>query len=332
MTFRMLLTHTASFPAYDTPTTIGIFYGDLIRKLNLTKENYPSYPEWIEEYVSPTGSYYSSENWAKRRPGTQYAYSNVGFCILRYLLEHLSNQTCEQYMSKHIFQPLNMTNTKFNLTEFNNDSLARLYGWHPDEQINVQYHHYSNEFYIGAGGLYTTVIDLAKFLIAHMNGGSYNGFQLLNESTIGLMHSKQVINPEMTEYFGHESYDGLGWNMINSTGEVLLQGHTGRTVGSTTMMFYFEEMMISEDGIQITPKNIGVILFANQGNVIMQSAKEILYSDSESTINDILVLIASTASGKKTSETQSISQSFTPVILALSLLTTKLILQRKSRL
>jgi CubicO group peptidase (beta-lactamase class C family) len=329
ITFRMLLTHTASFPAHDTPATIEILYSDLLGKLNLTHDEFPSFPEWIEEYVSPTGSHYSSVNWGEWRPGTQSAYSNVGYCILGYLLECLSNQTYGQYLSEHIFQPLNMSNTRLNYSEYNTASLANLYGWDSDEKMNIQYPHYSNDHYLGAVGLYTSVTDLAKYMIAHMNEGQYDGVQLLNASTIELMHSKQVIDLAVTSLYEHNSYFGLGWNLLNLTGDDFLQGHTGRTIGSTSMMFYYGEKKDNTNGGTLFPRKIGVITLINQGYSVLKSRDEILYSDSDSTGKEVFGLIAATASGKKSMETQSISFSFSAVVWVLGLLIIHHSLKRK---
>jgi len=118
--------------------------------------------------------------------------------------------------------------------------------------------------------------------------------------------------------------------MLNITDEYFFQGHSGRTVGSTSMMFYFEKITDNDNGAQNSPEKIGVIALINQGNIVIQPSKEILYSDSEATIGAIFGLISDTASGKKPPETVRISFSFSPVILAIGLLSFKLINRRKS--
>ena len=42
--------------------------------------------------------------------------------------------------------------------------------------------------------LHTTAIDMARFMIAHLQGGQYNGKRILNEETIREMHSQQATN------------------------------------------------------------------------------------------------------------------------------------------
>lgn len=89
-------------------------------------------------------------------------------------------------------------------------------------------------------------------------------------------------------------------------------------------------MEVDDNGVQSLAKKIGFIILINQGNGVIQSARNLLYSNFESTREEIFNLIAITALGEKPSGNQSIFFSFSPVILALSLLTIYLIIQRKS--
>jgi len=60
-----------------------------------------------------------------------------------------------------------------------------------------------------AGGLFTTVTDLSHFMIAHMNGGVYNGTRILSESSVEEMHSIQPPSNKNGYYFG------LAWLIIS---------------------------------------------------------------------------------------------------------------------
>ena len=73
--------------------------------------------EFLNECLTPSGSYYSSSNWLYE-PGTQYSYSNSGYKILMYLIETVSEQTISEYMQENIFSPLLMNNTGFNSSDF----------------------------------------------------------------------------------------------------------------------------------------------------------------------------------------------------------------------
>jgi hypothetical protein len=85
-------------------------------------------------------------------------------------------------------------------------------------------------------------------------------------------------------------------------------------------MFYYEEKIDDNNGGTPSPRKIGVITLINQGYTVIHSRNELLYSDSDSTGEEIFSLIAATASGKKFQETQSISFSFSAILWVLGLL------------
>jgi hypothetical protein len=96
----------------------------------------------------------------------------------------------------------------------------------------------------GAGSVRTTVPDLSKFLIAHMNEGSFNGVQILEPESVDLMHSDVSNNY------------GLGWN----TGSI--QGHEGVLAGFLADMWYQER----ENG------SYGIMLLVNREDVMGRSS------------------------------------------------------------
>jgi len=176
-------------------------------------------------------------------------YANVGFDLISYLVEIISGEPFLDYCDTHIFSPLDMKHTGFNFSRFDINQVAipyqrykgkyytineleTIFGWELPEP------YYRMRFY-PAGGLYSTVLDLSHFLIAHMNDGIYNDTQILKKETVELMHA---IQP------GNQLGYGLAW-MHQSIGG--LSGHGGDLPGGDTWMLYNET------------KNIGVIYLAN---------------------------------------------------------------------
>ena len=49
----------------------------------------------------------------KFSPGTNYAYSNLGYIVLGYIIERISGMPYELYLKKMFFEPLHMKNTGF---------------------------------------------------------------------------------------------------------------------------------------------------------------------------------------------------------------------------
>ena len=233
ITFRMLLAHQSSLSSRK----IGLF--TFFSILGLPYEQ-------LEEYLIPGGRIYNPKNWITAPPEERLSYSSVGYEILGYLIELISNQSFDQYCNEHIFQPLTMMNTSFHPSDYDKNKLAIPYIWMLLRYIPLP--HYEDRNY-AAGGLRTSVTDLSHYLIAHMNGGVYNDVRILEEETVELMHTLQYPDNNRS----YSAY-GLGWKIFwnydyNKSRKI---GHTGAMPGSFTYMYYQPH------------NNTGVIFFTNQ--------------------------------------------------------------------
>jgi len=213
ISFRMLLSHRSSL-AEDPWQLHKEYPGDC---------PIPFYP-FLKEYLTPGGSEYSLEVWADCRPGEEFHYANMGYAIIGYLVERITGCSFDQYCKDHIFLPLNMSNTSFRFADIDKEHLAVPYiycfwGYEP-------YMHAGDVDY-PSGCLRTSVMELSHFLVAHLNGGVYNGVRILEEETVELMHTAQY--PDGRQY-------GLGWQIWeNRRGEIFI-GHGGGNIGVSTVM------------------------------------------------------------------------------------------------
>ena len=245
ITFRMLLSHHSSFccrtlesllqplePEFDI-TLSNVIKGYLLNWVHL-KDLYSGfyhndlYP-WVQEIMVPNGSLYYDELWGDYPPGERYYYSNTIYSLLGYLVERLTNQSFEDYCKEHFFIPLSMHNTSFYLDDLNKDQLAVPYLWLHRIYLPLPFFEYYCQN--PAAGLRTNLEDLSHWLIAHMNGGIYNGVRILNESTIEDMHTVQYPHIEPGTW-------GLGWEIFEVYDGVV-QGHSGSNLGYASGMFYF---------------------------------------------------------------------------------------------
>ncbi len=232
ITIKMFLSHTSSL-AVDPPAFYCYFPGDLEIK------GYP-YP-WLEEYLVPGGIHYKPQIWSDAMPGEKLQYANVGFSLLGYIVELVSNESFEQYCQQNIFKPLGMHNTSFFLKNLNISNIAVPYEYYGKYEPLL---HYAILDY-PAGGLRTNVIDLSHFLIAHINDGVYNGIRILNASSIEEMHKVHATSPS---YFFDYGYGFQIWHIGGDT----YIGHTGGLYGVATKMVYR------------TSDKIGIIFFTNK--------------------------------------------------------------------
>jgi CubicO group peptidase (beta-lactamase class C family) len=153
-------------------------------------------------------------------PGTTPAYSNYATALAGYIVQRVSGEKFEDYISAHIFQPLGMAHSTFiqplpeNLKPFMSQGY-RLGSGKPQifELIPAS----------PAGALSISGADIARFMIAHLQEGEYNGNRILTPATTHLMHSRQ----------SESSYDMngmcLGFYEESRNGERII-GHGGDTL------------------------------------------------------------------------------------------------------
>ena len=194
---------------------------------------------WLKDVLVPGEKYYNPKVWNNYPPGENGNYSNVGFILLGYLIEQLTNQSFEKYCQDNILTPLQMQNTSFHPDTLDKDQLATPYV--RILRFYIPLRHYDYNYVTAAGGIRSTLEDLSHFLLAHMNDGEYNDVRILEEETVELMHTIQYTN----------SRYGLGWIVNSKDNGRTLEGHTGGAPGGTALM------MMS------TFENIGVIFFIN---------------------------------------------------------------------
>ena len=93
-------------------------------------------------------------------PGTEYEYSNANYVLLAEIVERVSGMPFEAFAKKHIFEPLHMEDSFFNLNQ-GEDFENRAWGYFSTTQG------YKRPVYeshiIGDGGLFTTLPDFIKW-------------------------------------------------------------------------------------------------------------------------------------------------------------------------
>jgi CubicO group peptidase (beta-lactamase class C family) len=165
--------------------------------------------EFLENYLVPDGLYYSPDVWASVEPGTQFVYANSGYYLLRYIMENVTGQSIHQYLQENIFDPLGMTDTGLSFSDAPEKQAIpylRLFG--VLSKTNAELPLYDKV--VGAGGIRSTVPDLARFMIANLNSGQINGTQLVKPETVSLLHNQVVSSTAVTNMIS----TGLGFDKL----------------------------------------------------------------------------------------------------------------------
>ncbi|MGH8317732.1 MAG: serine hydrolase [Steroidobacteraceae bacterium] len=198
ITLRNLMTHTPGFE--DT------FSGSFVKS---AKQLVP-FREYLVKHI-PAEIF---------PPGKIVAYSNYGAMIAGYIVQRVSGEPYDEYIERHIFQPLGMDHSTFEqpLPAALVKDMSKGYTTASDnkpgpfEYIEVA----------PAGALTSTATDMAHFMIAQLEGGSYNGASILSPATEELMHS-----PQSRMAPGMNGFD-LGFYQENRNGLRII-GHAGDT-------------------------------------------------------------------------------------------------------
>jgi CubicO group peptidase (beta-lactamase class C family) len=148
------------------------------------------------------------------QPGEKYTYG-LNTDVLGYVVEVVSGKTFEAFLTERLFLPLGMNDTYFYIPENKQNRLVQLYtqdstGIKPmDKKISItddfyrDYPTMKSGYFSGGGGLSSTLMDYAVFLQMLLNGGTYNGKQILSHNTVRMMTSNQIDETVMGgDWFG----------------------------------------------------------------------------------------------------------------------------------
>jgi CubicO group peptidase (beta-lactamase class C family) len=162
ITMRELMQHTAGFEEHAK----GVIS---------TVNNLPTFEQMLKARV-PARIF---------PPGSTPAYSNYGASLAGYIVERVSGEPFDDYLEKHIFQPLDMKHSSFRqpLPAALEPFMARGYRLGSGEAEPFEY--------VGprpAGSMSASADDMAHFMIAHLQDGEYHGNRILSAATAELMH------------------------------------------------------------------------------------------------------------------------------------------------
>jgi CubicO group peptidase (beta-lactamase class C family) len=211
-TVRHLLTHTAGIPD-------ALHFADLLHFSWGPFEGRPpvaSVP--FGEQLPSLAHHYRGGLRQVAEPGVDFAYSNPGFATLGQIVEDVSRLPLDRYLRERIFEPLGMTDTDLVRSERLASRLATGYVLESTGARPVPDRDWIGA---GAGGLYSTARDLARYAAALLGGGTNDHGSVLGPATLATMfdhhHRPHPRLPGMglgffrTDFAGHHvvSHGGI---------------------------------------------------------------------------------------------------------------------------
>ena len=160
-------------------------------------------------------------------PETHTKYSNAGVAAVGYVLEKQSGQPFATYLKHAVLEPMGLRNSAFQPEPPLIRNLAKAYMWSPDGKLFQ-----APTFELGmapAGCMYSTVLDLGRFLSVLFNGGQGPNGQVLRQETLEKMWTPQFTNS------GEKSGFGIGFYVSQLEGHRVVQ-HGGAIYGFATQV------------------------------------------------------------------------------------------------
>jgi methyl acetate hydrolase len=129
-------------------------------------------------------------------PGERWHYS-TSTDVVGKLVEAVSGQKLEDYFRQHIFAPLKMDDTSYNVPEAKGPRLVaqqQRAGARMDGAIELQKPQLGLTIAapIGGGGLASTADDYGRFVRMLLNGGALDGVRVLKAETVALMGQNHI--------------------------------------------------------------------------------------------------------------------------------------------
>jgi len=167
-------------------------------------------------------------------PGTTPAYSNFGAGLAGYIVERVSGQPFNDYISENIFKPLGMPRSTF-AQPLPPEFKPLMSNGYTKSSGKPKPFEYIDE--APAGALSATAADIARFMLAHLQDGSLDGAQILKPETAKLMHSRQFgLHPDLNGMC-------LGFYEERRNGHRII-GH-----GGDTIYFHSDLHLIPDAGV-----------------------------------------------------------------------------------
>jgi CubicO group peptidase (beta-lactamase class C family) len=190
---------------------------------------------------------------------SKFQYNNLMFLTAGYLGGRIGGLSWEDLVRQRVLEPLGMTNTKFSSDEARKTpDYALPYRKNRKTEV-VSEIEFSRWGDVGpAGAMNSSIDDMAKYLLMHVNKGNVGGKQILGKNNADQMQSPQMViqgSPLFAEQ-GEESY---GMGLFIET----YRGHKHVKHGGNLDGFSLQLSFLPDDGI-------GVVVLTNLSGTFLR--------------------------------------------------------------
>lgn len=183
-----------------------------------------------------------------------YGYSNLMFIAAGEVLREVSGQDWHDYVEEHFFSPLGMRRSVTSTRDLEGlDNVATPHKNERGEVLPIAW--YNWDAMGAAGGVISSVHDMARWIAAQLAGGSYDGGRLFSEPSqreMWRVHNPMAVSPSYQRSYPSTHFRGygLGWSLADYRGRKIVS-HGGGYDG-----MYSQVALVPEEGL-------GVVVLTN---------------------------------------------------------------------
>lgn len=193
-------------------------------------------------------------------PDYIFSYSNLGFTLLGHAIQSAAGEDFSAYLERALLRPLNMTRSALS-TRADTPGMAKGYRDGKEAQDWPLRD-------VPAGGLNSTVVDLARFLKMVFADGRSNGHQVLKSETLA-----QMLHAQNSQVLLDQDFRiGLGW-ILSGLGTINIENGGPIAYHGGATLLYRSQLMA------LPAHKLGVVVLANSpsaGSVVNDVATETL--------------------------------------------------------
>ncbi len=192
---------------------------------------------------------------------SSFAYENVFFSVGAQVLHNTTGKDWQSLIQEEFFQPLGMKSSSYTLASYL--KTPNRVGWHelkpngavqllPDtmEGGDAPY------IYAASGGINSTILDMAKWIIMQTDQGMYLGKQIVSKENLARTHRPNIYAFNRDN---HSLYYCMGW-ISEEYSPYPIIWHNGGTFGVSTNMAIIPE------------ERLGIVVLCNtRGSVVAES-------------------------------------------------------------
>lgn len=254
ITIHHLMTHTSGIP--DIVHSIHEFHS---YEKTEGEYDFPHIPmtTWDDFFRCVN----TAQEFIHNKPGEHLHYQNDGYAMLGRIIEVVSGKDLNEFITDNILKPLNMTRSTFLSKIYDKlDNVATAYEESIKKKriVTTKYSQRNEIFGYAAGGLMSSVNEMANYLLFHLNKGELNGKRILPIEKMEKMYEFYFEENSMNRLFGGsvgtfgKTGYGYGFGLYDDFYGYKLIHHSGSWTGSSAWFAFIPEL------------NIGIVSLANK--------------------------------------------------------------------